>query len=122
MIEHLSNFPDDVLAFVCKGQVTKADFDTVLIPAVVDALRRHPKVRLYYETAPDFTGIDAGAMWEDFAVGMEHITRWDRVAVVTDVEWLEQATRLFSVILPGGVRIFPRSETAAARTWIAATG
>jgi len=25
MIEHLSNFPDDVLAFVCKGRVTKAE-------------------------------------------------------------------------------------------------
>ena len=36
MIEHLSNFPDDVLAFVCKGQVTKADYDTVLIPTVID--------------------------------------------------------------------------------------
>jgi hypothetical protein len=121
MIEHLSHFPDGVLAFVCKGRVTKADYDTVLIPAVVDALKRHPKVRLYYETAPDFTGFDVGAIWDDFSVGMEHIMRWDRVAVVTDVEWVQQATRLFSLILPRSVRIFPRSDTAAARAWIAAS-
>jgi hypothetical protein len=25
---------------------------------------------------------------EDFKFGMEHITRWERVAVVTDVEWI----------------------------------
>jgi hypothetical protein len=121
MIEHLSHFPDDVLAFVFKGRVTKADYETVLIPAVVDALKKHPMVRLYYETAVDFTGIDVVAMWEDFSVGMEHITRWDRVAVVTDVEWMEQATRLFSLILPGSVRTFGKSDTAVARAWIAAT-
>jgi hypothetical protein len=56
MIEHLSNFPDDVLAFVCKGRVTKADYDSVLVPAVVKALEKQKRVRLYYETAADFSG------------------------------------------------------------------
>src|ERR1039458_3755092 len=89
MIEHLTSFPDNVLAFVCKGRVTKADYDAVLVPAVVQALQTHDKVRLYYETAGDFAGIDPGAMWEDFKVGMEHLTRWERVAVVTDIEWIK---------------------------------
>ena len=30
MIEHLENFPDNVVAFVCHGQVTRADYDAVL--------------------------------------------------------------------------------------------
>jgi hypothetical protein len=94
MIEHLTSFPDNVLAFVCKGLVTKADYDAVLVPAVVQVLKTHDKVRLYYETAGDFAGIDPGAMWEDFKVGMEHRTRWERVAVVTDVEWIKQTNRL----------------------------
>jgi hypothetical protein len=38
-----------------------------------------------------FSGIDAGAVWEDFRVGMEHLSRWERMAVVTDVEWLRLA-------------------------------
>ncbi len=119
MIEHLSNFPDDVPAFVFKGQVTKADYDSIFIPAVVEALKKHAKIGLYYETAPDFTGIDAGGIWEDFAAGMEHVGRWDRVAVVTDVAWMQQATRLFSFVLLGNVRVFPTSEATAARAWIA---
>ena len=64
MIEHLAGFPDNVVAFVCKGRVTKADYDTVLIPAVIDALENHQKVRLYYETDPGFrrhrSGSDVG--------------------------------------------------------------
>ena len=120
MIEHASTFPDDVVGFVFHGQVTKADYDTVFIPVVCEALKRNSKVRLYYETATDFTGFDVGAMWDDSALGMEHIGRWDRVAVVTDVKWMEQATRLASFIFHGSVRLFPASDTAAARVWIAA--
>jgi hypothetical protein len=40
MIEQLSTFPDNVLAFVGRGQVTRADYDAVLVPA-----RRHRAVR-----------------------------------------------------------------------------
>ena len=38
MIESLPNFPEHVLAFVCRGRVTKADYDTVLVRAVMRAL------------------------------------------------------------------------------------
>ena len=120
MIESLPNFPEHVLAFVCRGRVTKADYDAVLVPAVVRALERHQKVRLYYETAADFAGFDAGAVWEDFKVGMEHLTRWERVAVVTDVEWIKQTMRFFSFLMPGAMKAFPFAEAAQARAWIAA--
>ena len=98
----------------------KADYDAVLVPAVINALKSHDKVRLYYETAADFAGIDPGAMWEDFKVGMEHLTRWERVAVVTDVEWIKQTMRFFSFLMPGAMKSFPTSEAAEARAWIIA--
>lgn len=120
MIEHLTDFPSHVVAFVCKGRVTKADYEAVLVPAVLNALGTHDKVRLYYETGPDFAGIDPGAMWEDFKVGMEYLTRWERVALVTDIEWIKQAVRLWSFLMPASTRVFPTSEAAQAREWIAA--
>lgn len=120
MIEQLTGFSANVVAFVCKGRVTKADYDAVLAPAVRDALLTHEKVRLYYETARDFAGIDPGAVWEDFKIGMEHLTRWERIAVVTDVEWIKHTVHFFSFLLPGTTKIFPLSEAARAREWIAA--
>ncbi len=118
MIEALTGFPDKVLAFVCKGQVTKRDYETVLIPAVEQALKQQGKVRLYYQIAPDFSGYEPGAMWDDFKVGIEHVLRWDRIAVVTDVEWIRYTIRAFSFVIPGVAKIFHLDEQAKARNWI----
>ncbi len=120
MIEHLKGFPDNVLGFVCSGRVSKAEYDTVLVPAVKAALKAHDKLRVYYETAADFSGIAPGAVWEDFKVGMEHLTRWERLAVVTNVNWIKHTVQFFSFLMPGETRIFPRSEAARAREWIVA--
>jgi len=120
MIELLRDFPDNVVAVVCKGRVTKADYDTVLVPTVEEALKSHDKLRLYYETAGDFAGIDAGAVWQDFKTGMEHLTRWQRIAVVTDVDWIRHTMQFFGFIMPGEMRAFPRAEAAQARQWIVA--
>ncbi len=120
MIDLLPNFPENVVAICCRGRVSKADYDSVLIPAVENALKKHEKVRIYYEIASDFAGFDPGAMFEDFKVGMGHLTRWERIALVADVEWIRHATQLFSVITPGETKLFPTSQAKEARAWIAA--
>ena len=121
MIEQLSGFPSNVVAVVCRGRVTKSDYDLVLVPAVLKAFRAHENIRLYYETGADFAGIDPGAIWDDFKVGMEHLTRWQRIAVVTDVEWIRHAVRFFSFLMPSTTKLFSQLEAAQAREWIAGT-
>jgi hypothetical protein len=118
MIEALTGFPTKVLAFACKGHVTKRDYETVLIPAVEGALKQAGKIRLYYQIDPDFSGIEPGAMWDDFKVGMEHVLRWERIAVVTDVEWIRYTIRAFSFVIPGVAKIFSLADAARARDWI----
>ncbi len=120
MIETLDGFPQNVVAVACKGHVTRADYETVLIPTVEQALKQHDKIRLYYQIGTDFEGIDPGAVWEDFKVGMEHLSRWERAAVVTDVEWIGTTMKVFGFILPIEIRLFPLSQAAEARDWVAA--
>jgi hypothetical protein len=120
MIEQLKDFPDNVLAFVCHGQITRQDYETVLIPAVEKALAGRDKIRLYYETAADFGGIDPAAVWEDTKVGLGHFQRWERFAVVTDVEWIRHTMQFFGFLLPGELKVFSTQEAAQAKDWIAA--
>ena len=118
MIRTLSQFPENVIAVACEGRVTRKDYEDVLVPAVTAALQRHEKVRLYYEITPKFSGIEGSAIWEDFLVGIEHLLRWERIAVVTDVEWIRHTINAFRFLLPGKIRVFAGSEAGAAREWI----
>lgn len=120
MIKLLDGFPQTTVAVVCEGQVTRADYEEVLIPRVEEALARQPEVRLYYEIAPSFSGIDPGAVWEDTKLGLEHLSRWERMAVVTDVPWIRLAIGAFRFLMPGRLRIFETSRTQEARSWIKA--
>ena len=120
MIEHLSDFPGNVVAFACRGHVTRSDYETVLVPVVEAAIKQHEKIRLYYQIDPDFSGIEPSAMWEDFKVGMGHLLRWERIAVVTNVEWIRHAVRAFRFLMPGAVKIFSIDEKVMAREWVLA--
>lgn len=117
MIQRLFNFPSDVVAVVCSGHVTKLEYDTVLVPAVATALRTHPKLRLYYETGLNFR-IDAGALAADVKLGLEHLTRWERVALVTDIEWVRHTVGALSFLLQGDLKVFSLSDAAQACAWI----
>jgi hypothetical protein len=119
MLELVKGFPDHVVAVRAIAQVTRDDYHTVLVPAVEGALQHHAKLRLYYMIGHEFTGFDPGAAWEDFKVGMEHLTRWERIAVVTDVDWMQHTIKAFGFVMPGEMRVFPSANDAEARTWIA---
>jgi len=119
MIEVVEGFPDNVVAVAAKGQVSRRDYSKVLVPAVESAFRRHRKVRCYYELGREFSGMDSGALWEDLKIGVEHIAQWERVAVVTDVEWVRLAVNVFRFLVPCDVRVFGTTEAADARGWIA---
>jgi hypothetical protein len=118
MMEVLRDFPANVVAFKGTGRITRQDYETVVIPAVEAAFQRNKAIRLYYEFAPDFVGLDPGAMWEDFKVGMEHYTHWERIAIVTDMDWISNALKVFAFLMPGEIRHFPLADADQARAWI----
>ena len=49
---------------------------------------------------------------------MEHLLRWERVAVVTDIEWIRHRVNVFRFLLPGKIRVFADYEAEAAHQWI----
>ncbi len=104
MLEAIPELPDHVVGIRAKGEVSREDYRTVLEPAVSAALSRHDKARLLYVIGPEVTGISPGAMFEDAKVGIEHLTRWERMAVVTDQAWIRHALHAFAWMLPAEMK------------------
>ncbi len=119
MLQQLSDVSEPVLGFRASGELTADDYRAVLLPAVEAALQTEGKVRLLYILGEDLQGFSAGAAWQDTKVGVEHVTRWEKIAVVSDKDWLRHSVDVFGYLIPGEIRAFPASEEAEARTWIA---
>ena len=43
---------------------------------------------------------------------------WERIALVTDVEWIRVAVKAFGFAMPGEVRVFADVELGAAKAWL----
>ena len=102
------------------GTVTTDDYERVFNPLMAAAHREGRRVRLLYEVPAEFKGFTAGAGLEDMRMGMKYLRLFERCAVVTDVGWLREATRLFGAMMPCPVKVFPNAERAQAIDWMAA--
>jgi SpoIIAA-like len=99
-----------------------------LVPQMIEpiyaALERGEKLNIYFELAEDFHGLDSGALWQDVkaagSVGLKHRSSWERMALVTDKDWVRHGASAFGWLAPGELRLFEPSEREEARAWLGA--
>jgi hypothetical protein len=116
MIEIIEGLPKKVVGIAVKGRVTMEDCRDVLMPAMKRSLQRHDKIRLYYELSCRFPG----SAWDDLDLGIEHASRCERVAIVTDVAWVRLTVKALRFLIPGEIRVFPTDQAPEGRAWITA--
>jgi hypothetical protein len=78
------------------------------------------KVRLLYLLGPQLTDYEGDALKEEVKFTAHHPTAYERVAVVSDEEWLRPALRVLSVLVPGQLRGFAVADLQNAKSWAAA--
>ncbi len=118
MIELIRDLPRSAIGARASGKITASDYETVLMPAVEQAIKAHGSVRFLYQLGPEFDGYSPGAMWDDMKLGFAHLKAWKRLALVTDHEWLAGATRMFAFAMPCPVKVLANAECADVVTWI----
>jgi hypothetical protein len=120
VVEKLDGMPEGTLGFRISGRLTREEYFQLLDP-VRDQLERGDKLSFLVVTDPDFEGLDLGALWEDVkaagSVGLQHRSSWDRLAVVTDKDWMRHAISAFGWLSPGELRVFDPDELEQAKAW-----
>ena len=91
-----------------------------MVEKIEGLLSRHKKIRFLYHLGEDFKGFELAAVWDDTKLGLKHFTGWEKMAVVSDVEWVRAAIKIFGLGIPGEVRVFHNGELAEAIRWISA--
>jgi hypothetical protein len=115
MLKVIDELPDNVVGIIAKGRVTNEECDNILKPAMERSLKRHSKIRLYYEVGSRFPG----AGWDDLDVAIDHLPQWERIAVVTDTGWVRQTVNALRFLLASEVRVFTTIEAEEGKAWIA---
>ena len=119
MLKIISDLPGNVLGIEAEGEVTGADYENVLIPAVDEKLKANNKIRFLYYLGPDFTGFSLNAMIDDAGVGIKNFSTWDRIALVSDHHLINGFAKFFGYLLPGEVKVFGNAGLDEAKKWIA---
>jgi hypothetical protein len=89
-----------------------------LIPAIEDKIRKHGKIHTLYQLGKDFTSFTHDAMWDDAKVGIWHLAAFEKVAVISDVDWRIDAVKIFRFVIPCPVKTFRNEEFPEVKAWI----
>ena len=119
MLKTIPDLPAGVIGFEADGEIHSDDYKEVLIPAVNAQIASGQGVRVLL-VFPEWGGLSSGATWEDLKMGMEHVTSWKKIALVTDVDWMVHLTKLFGWMTPGEMKTFPIADRDEATAWVAA--
>ena len=117
MIKELTDLPAGVVGFEASGMLSAEDYRDVVLPALQRAYASD-EFR-FVIVMPEFHGMSGGALWQDLKLGVEHFRAWKRIALVTDIEWMNVMTSMFGWMTPGEVRHFPMAQRDEAIAWAA---
>jgi len=121
MIERIEQMPPGTVGLRASGKLSRDDYVEVLEPVLREGIESG-ELRLLF-VLDDFDGLELGAWPEDVKTGLRTWIRdhsaWKRFALVTDVEWVAKAMRMFTWMTPGEVMIYGLDEEAEAKNWVA---
>jgi hypothetical protein len=118
MFTIIEGLPDHVIGIRINDKLRAEDYEKQIIPLVNEKLKRHRKLDLLCCIDGEWKGMEAGAVWQDLRLGLGRIGHWARMAMVSDIKWLENAIKLFRLFSPGELRHFGSDDYEAARKWV----
>ena len=110
MITIIPDTPENVAAFKASGEITREDFENLVIPHVKTKVNTFNELNYLLLLDTDLNNFTAGAWLQDALLGLQNITKWNRAAIVTDKKAVQNFTEIFSVLMPGEFRSFDKDD------------
>ena len=120
MLRRMTDMPVGTIGFEAVGEVEDDDWEDAVEPVLRQEIADGRKVRLLYVLGPRTREVEGDAVKADTGFRARHASSFDRVAVVSDEDWMRPALRALSFMLPGKAKGFPVRDLADAKAWLAA--
>lgn len=119
MLTRIEDVPGYVVAFKATGEVSKEDYDKILMPAIDQADKAHGHIHFLFVLETPVKKFSVGAWLEDAWIGLKHYRGWKKVAIVSDEHGVEVFTNKFTFFIPGKTRGFKLADVEIAKKWVA---
>ena len=118
MLYVLPETAGDIIVVQATETLTTADYQDTLLPLLEEKTAAHGQVRCLIYLDPGFKGWEAGAMWEDTKLGIQHGSDFLRLASVGGADWLDWAVKLGEAFISGEAQHFSGNQFLQALHWI----
>jgi hypothetical protein len=122
MLRGITDMPAGTIGFEAIGEVEDDDWEETVEPVLRQEIAEGRNVRLLYLIGTEAREVEGDAISADAGFRARHATSFERVAVVSDEDWVRPALRALSVLLPGKARGFRIRDLAEAKAWLAEGG
>lgn len=122
MLRRMTDMPGGTIGFEAVGKVEDDDWEEAVEPVLRQEIAEGRNVRLLYLIGPGAREVEGDAMSADTGFRVRHATSYERVAVVSDEDWMRPALRALSFLLPGKARGFRVRDLVEAKAWLAEDG
>lgn len=119
MITAIEQLPPGLIGFRASGTVTQTDFENVVVPRVDAAVKAHGELNYLLVLETSVKNFTLGAWLTDAAMGLRHLLKWNRAAIVTDEQAVKTFTAGFSALVPGEFKAFAHHNLQDAIDWAA---
>jgi hypothetical protein len=116
----MRDVPVGTIGFEAIGEVEDDDWEGAVEPVLRREIAEGRKVRLLYLLGPGTREVEGDAMKADTGFRARHASSFERVAVVSDEDWMRPALRALSFLMPGKAKGFRVAELDDAKAWLAA--
>jgi hypothetical protein len=120
MLREMTDLPVGTIGFEAVGEVEDDDWEDTVEPVLRREIAEGRKVRLLYLIGPETREVEGDAIKADTGFRARHATSFDRVAVVSDEDWVRPALGALSFLMPGKAKGFRVAQLADAKAWLAA--
>lgn len=117
MIRILNNLPKNVLGVELSGEVTKDEYDNVF-PKLEKLAKSEGEINYLVVVKTEIKNLTMGVWWDDFKLALKHITKWNKIAIVTGEELIRNTTEVFGFVYPGDSKSFKLNELDEATDWV----
>lgn len=118
MITQIQNLPPNMVGFKASYEVTQTDFTEDVMPKVKELVAKTDTLNYMLVLDTSVKNFIAGAWFKDAVMGVKHLTKWHRAAIVSDIHVLKIVTDVFSVLMPGEFKVFEHKDLQISIDWV----